>query len=333
MEVKFAASVIEQLDFALDHILLDDPNYKRLSLMLIDNALELALHHHALDRKGDLRWKKDEPKGDVALIDAATGQRFDSKLKLAKHTGWLSEDTARSVTILHGYRNQVYHSGLMHEGILHELAVFYLRTVVDLMATMPFMGYGYGNKLKLPHRAAKYIGMPPFRDIHALVAGAWARLGEISRGLQFDLAAKLRNDLQTRIAEVDRLLDYIARAEVPNKPVKPRRDVILESQAWQIVFTEEGKDFLRANPPAMPTVGGVVDHIAKSYRFAVRSDPVPSWTKRATSVGAEKNLHICLHKYQQLLAQIEPVQEAVGDSAAAVDQEVERQIERMRSNR
>jgi len=52
MEISFIAHMIDQLDFALDHIVLQDPNYKRLSLMLIDNALELALHEHA-EEKGE----------------------------------------------------------------------------------------------------------------------------------------------------------------------------------------------------------------------------------------------------------------------------------------
>jgi hypothetical protein len=44
MEIRFLANIIDQLDFALDHLALADVNYKRLALMLIDNAKELALH-------------------------------------------------------------------------------------------------------------------------------------------------------------------------------------------------------------------------------------------------------------------------------------------------
>jgi RHS repeat-associated protein len=90
MEVKFIANVIDQLDFALDHILLEDANYKRLSLMLVDNALELALHRHAVQRERDREWKK---KNDAAtkLIEEAQGQHFEPKVKLAKADGWLPE--------------------------------------------------------------------------------------------------------------------------------------------------------------------------------------------------------------------------------------------------
>src|SRR5690349_378501 len=81
---------------------------------------------------------------------------------------------ARTVNILHGYRNQLYHAGLMHEGILHVLAVFHLRIVCVLMSTNKDSSLSYGFKMKLPHRAAKYLGMPPFtgKDVHALVRDA-----------------------------------------------------------------------------------------------------------------------------------------------------------------
>jgi hypothetical protein len=34
MEIRFLANIIDQLDFALDHMALADVNYKRLALML-----------------------------------------------------------------------------------------------------------------------------------------------------------------------------------------------------------------------------------------------------------------------------------------------------------
>jgi hypothetical protein len=332
MEMKFIANVLDQLDFALDHILLEDPNYKRLSLMLIDNALELALHQHALERKRELQSSGKENHPDAALIEEALGQHFDPKVKLGKKSGWLTEEVARTVNILHGYRNQLYHAGLMHESILHALAVFHLRTVCELMATTQDSSLSYGMKMKLPHRAAKYLGMPPFigKDVHALVRAAWARLREIAEALPFDLAGQLQADIESRIAEFVKLVDYLAGAERPHKPDKSRSEVIAESQAWHVAFTEKGREFVRKHKPPYKGLDDIVNFIAKNYPFAVKSDPIPSWTKRAESIGKEKNPHKCLEKYQQLLEQMDEVHEAVEEAAGALDAHVQMQIDQMR---
>lgn len=329
MELQFIANVIDQLDFALDHILLEDPNYKRLSLMLVDNALELALHRHASDRKQRAYWsnKQNDPKN--ALIEEASGQNFEPKLKLAKADGWVSEEVARTINILHGYRNQLYHAGLMHERIIHVLAVFHLRTACELMSTIPDSGMSYGMEMKLPHRAAKYLGMPPFfgKDVQNLVRSAWARLREIAEALPFDLAAQLQADIEARIAELVRLMDYLAGAERPHKPDKTRDEVIVESQAWHVAFTEKGREFIRKHNPPMNTLDDIVNFIAKNYPFAVRTDPVASWTKRAASIGAEKNPHKCLEKYQQLVEQMADVHAAVESAADTLDAHVQMQID------
>lgn len=132
--VMFFANVIDQLDFALDHVVLEEINYKRLSLMLVDNAMELALHRYAEARAAENRYRHDNPKYDPKDIAAALGQHFEAKVRLAKQCGLIDAATADSINTLHGYRNQLYHRGLMHEEIVPALAVFYLRITCDVLA-------------------------------------------------------------------------------------------------------------------------------------------------------------------------------------------------------
>lgn len=332
MEIKFIANMIDQLDFALDHILLEDPNYKRLSLMLVDNALELALHRHASDRKRERHWGSDRENPLAALIEEAIGQHFEPKVKLAKKTGWLSDEVARTINILHGYRNQLYHAGLMHERIVHVLAVLHLRTVCELLSTMPSQGVSYGLKMKLPHRAAKYLGMPPFsgKDVRDLVRRAWARLREIAESLPFDLAGQLRADIEWRVGELDKNLDFLADAERPHKPRKSRQDVVLESQAWHVAFTAQGRAFFQERRPPVKTLDDIVKFIINNYPFVVRTDPVQLWLKRAESIGKEKDPHKCLEKYQQLVDQMADVQLAVESATETLHGEIQAQMDRMR---
>jgi hypothetical protein len=42
--LKVLVNVLEQMDLALDQLAVNDVNYKRFTLMLVDNVVELTLH-------------------------------------------------------------------------------------------------------------------------------------------------------------------------------------------------------------------------------------------------------------------------------------------------
>src|SRR5688572_610208 len=105
--IKFLANAIDQLDFALDHLILEDINYKRLSLVLIDNVMELTLHSYAEQKQGENRWRQDNPVNDPKIVTPALGRNFDAKVKLAKVGGLLNDEMAASITTLHNFRNQL----------------------------------------------------------------------------------------------------------------------------------------------------------------------------------------------------------------------------------
>jgi hypothetical protein len=330
MEIRFLANIIDQLDFALDHMALADVNYKRLSLMLIDNAMELALHRHAEDGKQpDWMREKQSPEYSKALTEAL-GQRFEGKVRFARLTGLFTEDVARSVLILHSYRNQLYHQGVMHEGIIHALTVFYFRLVCDCMTAMPMRGYSWNSNHKIPHRAIKYIGNRHVGDAFKLLPTVWARLREVSEALPFDLVGDLQAELTAVTDEAERLLDFLVEAD-PEK--RSRDEHVVDSQAWRIAFTEEGKRFASVNACPEETIGKYVDWLGKKYKFSYRKDPVPSWRRRIAALSTERDLHLALKKYQDFVNQTIFVREAIGASAAALDREIDRQIDSQRESR
>ena len=51
--IRFLSNVLEQLDVALDRLVLSDPNYKRFAFMLINNMEELTVHQHGEASAGD----------------------------------------------------------------------------------------------------------------------------------------------------------------------------------------------------------------------------------------------------------------------------------------
>jgi hypothetical protein len=327
MEIRFLANIIDQLDFALDHIALQDANYKRLSLMLIDNAVELALQKHAEESKGRQWDVKDKPPEYQKALSEALGQRFDTKVKFGRMSNLLTDEAAHSINTLHSYRNQLYHQGLVHEGILHVLALFYFRIVCELLASLPMRGISWGSSLRIPHRAAKYIGNPPFHDPHKLFPSVWTRLKEVSDAIPFDLTADLSAALTDMIEETDRLINHIAGA-YPGK--QTRDEIVMEAQAWRIAFTDEGKEFAASNSCPESTVGGYVDWFGRNYKFTFSKDPVLAWRNRLTALKRERSPHMALKKYQEFVSQTEFIRESIEASAAALDAELDRQIDAAR---
>lgn len=120
----FLASVIEQLDLALGQIGKSDVHNARFELMLTDNALELILHQIAKDKASELKMFSFKEKGYAhkAALDKALGRNFDAKVKFARIEKRLSDKLAQTITVLHDYRNEVYHVGLKHK-------IYFARTI------------------------------------------------------------------------------------------------------------------------------------------------------------------------------------------------------------
>lgn len=326
--VKFFADLIDQLDFALDHVILEHINYKRLSLMLVDNVMELALHRYAEERSAENRYRHDNPKHDPGSVADALGQRFEAKVKLARLCGLIDEDTAGSIETLHIFRNQLYHRGVMHEPILSALALFYFRVACDVLAAFKPRGYSWSNKLQIPHRAVKYIGKKPNDRPSEVFPAAWARLREVSDSIPLRLSDDLHRDLEKAINHIDEMIGYLVQ-----DPEKETRDkVVMDSQAWAMAFTEEGKKFAREHGATTDTVGNYVEWVAANYPWYIRKDPVDSWKQRLASLKSEPDEHKALRKYSEFMTQTQRFREAVDASAAALDQHVEEQIERTRGN-
>jgi hypothetical protein len=220
MQIRFIAHMIDQLDFALDHIGLQDANYKRLSLMLVDNAMELALHELAEEEQRQHKYDRDLSEDFRSAMGAALGRHFESKVKFARLTGFLSEEVAHSIVTLHFYRNQLHHRGLMHEEILHSLAMFYFHVACDVMMALPHFGYSWGSYTKLPMRAIKYLGKLPLKDVEKTIAAAWSRLREVATALPYNLSIDLHTQLTAVVTETDEFLDYLSKGH----PQKMSRD-------------------------------------------------------------------------------------------------------------
>ena len=127
---------MDQLDLALEHVLLGDANSARFGLMLTDNAVEITLHQIALDAqaRSQRKWYHNQPYAHVKELRSALGRDFSAKLKFAKVVRKIDAETADTVMIGHRFRNEVYHLGLQHEAVLPAVSAFYLEVACAFLA-------------------------------------------------------------------------------------------------------------------------------------------------------------------------------------------------------
>ncbi|MBZ9944496.1 hypothetical protein LB533_25715 [Mesorhizobium sp. BR1-1-13] len=330
--LRFLANNIEQVDLALEHVAKGDANNARFGLMLLDNVVEITLHQIAKDKQNDLSsfLHRDKPYAHAAALKAALGQHFDSKVKFAKKIGKLSEETGNSIGIFHSFRNEVYHIGVQHEAILPAIVPFYFQLSCELLDGYkpPFFGYSHG--MTLPERSRKYFGTDRFfsrgiEDYH----GACKTLGDSIPFQPAEMAGALADHMDGVIKQQDIAIEVIA----TGGPRQYTRDeAIVETFAWRIAFSDEGKKYAQANR-FRGSLSEFITWLGDNYPFPFRSDPIPGWRTRAARVRAETNPHKALKKYRDFVTQTEESREALDQAHGQVDQYIEEQIERMREDR
>ncbi|RBP31096.1 hypothetical protein DET50_106117 [Marinobacter pelagius] len=97
--LQFLADNIDQLDLALDQLAVQDRNFDRFALMLVDNVVELTLHRYAQDRAAENQFwgRKEEPEHDPKLVEKALRQSFDNKAKAVRDLGLYGEQLCTTV--------------------------------------------------------------------------------------------------------------------------------------------------------------------------------------------------------------------------------------------
>jgi hypothetical protein len=331
--IQFLADHIDQLDLSLDQLAMRDRNFDRFALMLIDNVVELTLHRYAKDRllMADARdrWgSKEKPEHDPEAIRSALGPYFEPKVKLARDLALVSTEVAESIRYLHALRNAVYHEGVRHERILHSVAVFYFETACEVLKNYSPPFWSSGSRDRIPHRALKYIGESRgLRDRGEAFKVAWSRLSYVATAMGDTLVADLHADMVDTIDRVDRHITFMKQ----NWPdFQSRHDVVVDAQVWPLVFTDEAKRFAEKHKAPEGSMRDRMSWLATNYPLPARTDPIPSWHKRADSLRQEKSRHSALKKYSEFIQQTEKLREQIEEAAGQLEAELESRAEAAR---
>lgn len=328
-DAQFYGDIIEQLDLALEQLTLRDKNFDRFAIMLVDNATELFLHRYARSVAARNRTLGNlfPPTYDPRIVRNALGQNFDDKIRLAKHTGLLTEEIGQTLMYLHEFRNTAYHAGKKHDGILNALTLLQMRHAINLMKQGSSRGWSWGSNDVIPDRTEKYLTAKSTRD-QAAFGSAWQNLLIAVEGQASDLVSDLSADMQKTIEAFDGTLDYVTEEN------HERKDKIIEIQAWDLAFTDAGKQYAAENNcPEDQTVAEYVAWLGANYSWPVRDDPVKFWQKRLTSLRTEKDLDKALKKYCDFMKQTEVIRSQLEEHAIAFEQMIDQQIDEMRESR
>lgn len=329
--LQAVADHIDQLDLALDQLAMRDRNYDRFALMLVDNVVELTLHHYARDKDSEnaLPLRLGKPVFDQKAITAALGPHFDAKVKLAKSTNFVSSEVADTFTYLHSFRNTAYHRGLRHERILHALTLLYFRTICSVWETYEPGGWSSSSRDRISHRAVKYLGAERYRFGKDPYRPAFERLREVADEMGDTLVADLCEDMAETISRADEAISFVE-VNQPDDPKRNRNEIVLDAQAWQLAFSDEGKAFAAKHRAPKKPVHEYVSWFTEHYPISTRTDPVPSWRRRLESLRGEKNPHTALKKYCDFMNQTQEVRERVHAHASGLDDAIQQQIDEAR---
>jgi len=328
----FLGTILEQLDVALEHVQKRDVHNARFSLMLSDNLVELVLHQIAKDLSGRHKMyqhlRDKYPHTDA--LEKALGRAFDAKVRLAKLEGALSEELAQSITTVHEYRNQVYHVGLHHEEILIELAAFHFDLTCEFVGRFRPYNMYWGSNMRMPERAKQYFEDDGFMpgSVEQYQSACEALRGKCG----YDpgtFIETLADHMDDTVSMQDACLDTVAQGVYEGQQ-RTRDRAITQTQAWSVAFNGKGKKFADENGFPGGSHFEFVDWIEKNYPFTVKSDPIPSWEKRAEALRADRNPHSALHRYQSFMDQTSDLREEIYESAAGAEAEIDMAIDRAR---
>lgn len=327
----FLASVVEQLDLALEHIRKGDVHNARFGLMLTDNALELVLHRYAKDRAQDVKasaWRR-EPYQHQRSLDKALGRNFRDKVSFAKTTGFVSARVGQTLAIMHDYRNEVYHIGLEHEAILPALSRFYFEVACRVMESYQPGFFGWSSSQAMPERAKPYFKgdrfFPGERDDFSKACKSLA--DACGHDATLTITA-LADHLAGVIDAQDAYIDVVATGVYDDQ--KTTRDkAVVGCQTWPLAFSEKGKEFARERG-FTGSMAELIEWMASNYTIAFKRDPIPLWRKTAQKVRAESDPHAALQRYDSFMKETAEAREWISEACAACEAEIDSLVDQAR---
>lgn len=322
-EIQVLADLLDQLDLALDQLVLNDRNHDRFALILVDNAAELALRARIKDI-ADIELARNNliiSNDDQKRLRRALGREFDEKVKFGAFKGWLSPEQSDAILGLHGFRNSSYHQGQMHETVLHSIAISYFRLVCEFLVNYTAGPYSFCSSDRISYRAMKYLGKPDYLHSLESMVEAFRRMLDISLTFGDSLIDDLTSDMSSAIEAANSSISFIS----GSSDSQEKRDwAVVFAQAF--VFTQDDDAKEKAvkmgfNPLKEKELFNWLIDDYNEWPFP--RDPVPSWRNRLRNLRSETNAHKALKKYCDFMKQTNDIRLTLEEVESEIDSYIE----------
>lgn len=319
--MKFFATIIEQLDFALEQVHLEEVDYARFGFILIDNANELIMNQIAENKKSLNWYLKDYRNKKIA--ENAIKNGFDTKVKFARIEGNIKKKTGESIKALHKLRNEIHHTGIKHEYAIGDLARFYFNITCDLAYSCTPFCYQILERDQLPVRARKYFKNNCGDRDYEHFKRACIVLKRNSGYSLIHFRKALANNMEKFIEEQDQCISHISEA------LRCARDkAVIEIQAHGIAFSPQEKGFAEKNELLREQFIRKQSMI-KNKNVPITKDPVDSWKRRLKKLRSCKCPHVALACYSSFYESTADFREIMKEASAGIggveDMEADRQ--------
>ena len=213
--------------------------------------------------------------------------------------------------------------------ILLPLARLYFDVSCAYLSHYEPMGISWGSGLKMPERAQKYFNgdrtFPGKREDFADACKAMSAANAFEPG---DFSEVLADDMDQIIENMDSCIQIVADGVYEGQQMT-RDQAIIDTQAWDLAFSEEGKAFAAERGFEDNPIGSV-DLLIEKYPFQLRRDPIPSWQQRSKKLRSKIDPYLALESYQSFVTQTGPLRAALEQSASAAEAAIDRAIDEMR---
>jgi hypothetical protein len=327
VQVKQVYACVDQLDLCSQLLREDAASYGRLALILTDNVVELMLHAQCEEH---FLLQGFRALGDAKKREKALGQHFEEKPKLICKLGKISELERDFILTAHKYRSQAYHVGLLYEDIMPALAWEYHALACCLFGRFPPQALSWRLDDAPSVAVKRHFGSEGINFVFGAAnsfSQAAQSLDNARPGRSEELPLVLSRSAVGQVARLQDDLEFLARN---NQYGLDETAIIDRLQFYRHVFGQRALVAGLDDFAYDPRIGKQLQQIRSTWAAPIKQNPCSRWSRRARALAQESEPLLVVRKYENLLAQMSELADAVSREARALSTASELEVDRRR---
>ena len=354
-------TIVEQLHRATGELTTDYWVNNRLALILVDNAAELIVQHHCMDRLEDNEfWSRinmgkraiararppESDNGDLESIFGATpmteNQRRAAKskhlgeiLKLLVAMVDITQLERRFIAIAHEFRNELYHAGFAHGEVIRTIAGCYFLLCCELFVRLGNLSVWKltGSRREMRNEIAE-LYFPSLDDGPMSCEVDKEDVADRLRcalpdGMP-DLSKSLAESAEKRIAETTKNFGFLER----DNPQGLHGWELLKLIQWgyelEKALERENVDGLWWDPEYVKNVLRVAVELESAWAPQHTSLPTEGWLRQAGRIGQTDDPLAATDLYGSLMENMSYLRDVIDSAAEELDRWIQQEIDRIR---